>query len=79
MILQKRIMEENWINIYSSTDPVEVEILKHVLLENNIHAVNINRQDSSYLMFGTIDLYIKSDNQKKAFQLIEKHQNERNA
>ena len=71
-------MEKNWINIYSSTDPVEVEILKHVLLENNIHSVNINQQDSSYLMFGTIDLYIKSNNQKKALQLIEKHQNERN-
>ena len=70
-------MEKNWINIYSSTDPVEVEILKHVLLENNIHSVNINQQDSSYLMFGTIDLYIKSNNQKKALQLIEKHQNER--
>jgi len=79
MILQKRIMEKNWIKIYSSTDPVEVEILKHVLLENNIHAVNINQQDSSYLMFGTINLYIKSDNQKKALQLMEKQQNGRNA
>ena len=79
MILQKRIMEKNWINIYSSTYPVEVEILKHVLLEHNIHTVNINQQDSSYLMFGTIDLYVKRDNQKKAFQLIEKHQNERDS
>ena len=72
-------MEKNWINIYSSTDPVEIEILKHVLLENNIHTVNINQQDSSYLMFGTIDLYVKNDNQKKALQLIEKHQNERDS
>ena len=72
-------MEENWINIYSSTDPVEVEILKHVLFKNNIHAVNINKQDSSYLMFGTIDIYVKSNTQKKALQLIEKHQNERDS
>ena len=72
MILQKRIMERNWINIYSSTDPVEVEILKHVLLENNIHTVNINQQDSSYLMFGTIDVYVKSNNHKKALRLIGK-------
>lgn len=77
MILQKGKMEKNWINIYSSTDPVEIEILKHVLLENNIYAINMNRKDSSYLMFGTIDLYIKNDNQKEATQLIEKHQNER--
>ena len=75
MILQKKIMEKDWIKIYSSTDPVKVEILKHVLLENNIHAVNINQQDSSYLMFGTIDLYIKRDNQKKAHQLMKKQQN----
>ena len=68
-------MEKNWIKIYSSTYPVEVKILEHKLLENNIHAVNINRQDSSYLMFGTIDLYVKSYHQKKALQLIEKHQN----
>ena len=77
MILQKRKMEKNWINIYRSTDPVEIEILKHVLLENNIYAININRKDSSYLMFGTIDLYIKNYNQKEASQLIKKHQNER--
>ena len=79
MTLQKRIMEKNWIKIYSSTNPIEVEILKHILLENNIYAVNINQQDSSYLMFGTIDLYIKRDNQKEAFQLMEKQQNEQNA
>lgn len=78
MMMPKRIMEKNWINIYSSTDPVESEILKQILLENNIHAVNINKQDSSYLMFGTIDLYIKNHKKKEALKLIEKHQNERN-
>ena len=54
-------MEKNWINLYSSTDPVEAEILQHILLKNNIPAVNINRKDSSYLMFGTIDLYVKRE------------------
>ena len=72
-------MEKNWIKLFSSADPVEVEILKHVLHENNIHAVTINQQDSSYLMFGTIDLYVKKDNHKQADELIQKNQNERNA
>ena len=65
-------MEKNWINLYSSTDPVEVEILQHILLDNNIYAVNINRKDSSYLMFGTIDLYVKRKSYEKAIKLIGK-------
>tara|TARA_B100001758_G_C18377532_1_gene595241 strand:- start:1212 stop:1430 length:219 start_codon:yes stop_codon:yes gene_type:complete len=72
-------MEKNWIKLFSSTDPVEVEIAKHVLHENNIHSVTINQQDSSYLMFGTINLYVKKDNEKEANKLIQKNQNERNA
>ena len=72
-------MEKNWIKLFSSTDPVEVEIIKHVLRENNIHSVTINQQDSSYLMFGTIDLYVNQDNLKQANELIQKNQNERNA
>ena len=70
-------MEKNWIKLFSSTDPVEVEIAKHVLHEN--HSVTINQQDSSYLMFGTINLYVKKDNEKEANKLIQKNQNERNA
>ena len=59
-------MEKNWINIFSSTDFVYVEILKHILFDNNIQAVSINQKDSSYLMFGTIDVYVKAEQEKLA-------------
>jgi len=72
-------MEKNWINIFSSTDFVYVEILKHILFDNNIQAVSINQKDSSYLMFGTIDIYVKAEQEKSARELIEKQKNERNA
>ena len=63
-------MEKNWINIFSSANPIEVEIVKQMLEENNITAVMLNKQDSSYNMFGSIDLYINEENQTIALQLI---------
>jgi len=72
-------MEKNWINIFSSANPIEVEIVKQMLDENNITAVMLNKQDSSYNLFGTIDLYVKEENKSIALQLINKQHNERNA
>ena len=71
-------MEKNWINIFSSANPIEVEIVKQMLDENNITAVMLNKQDSSYNLFGTIDLYVKEENKSIALQLINKRHNERN-
>ena len=56
-----------------------MEIIKQMLDENNITAVTLNKQDSSYNMFGSIDLYVKEENQTIALQLIKEQHNERNA
>ena len=66
------------INIFSSANPIEVEIIKQMLDENNITAVILNKQDSSYNMFGSIDLYVKEENQTITLQLINERHNERN-
>ena len=69
-------MEKNWINIFSSTNPIKVEIIKQMLEENNIIAVVISKQDSSYNMFGTIDLYVTENEQEITLQLIHQKNNE---
>ena len=66
-------------NIFSSANPIEVEIIKQMLDENNITAVILNKQDSSYNMFGSIDLYVKEENRTISLQLINEQHNERNA
>ena len=71
-------MEKNWINIFNSSNLIEVEIVKQMLNENNINAVILNKQDSSYNLFGSIDLYVKEENQTIALQLINEQHNERN-
>ena len=67
------------INIFKSDNPIEVEIIKQMLYENDITAVTLNKQDSSYNMFGSIDLYVKEENQTIALQLIKEQHNERKA
>lgn len=72
-------MKRNWINIFSSTNPIEVEIVKQMLEENNINAVALNKQDSSYQMFGIIELFVTEDQLEIAKSLLKKSENERNA
>ena len=67
------------INIFNSANPIEVEIIKQMLDENNITAVILNKQDSSYNMFGSINLYVTEENRTIALQLINEQHNERNA
>lgn len=63
-------MEKSWIKIFSSNDNIEVEIIKHVLHSNNIKSVIMNNKDSSYLMFGTVDLYVNKEDYDSAMKII---------
>lgn len=72
-------MDSNWIKIYTSSHPFQIELLKGFLKENNITAVSINKQDSSYLSFGEIELFVDSQDVLKTKMLIKKQEDERNA
>ena len=72
-------MEKNWTKIFSSTRPIEVEILKQMLKENGVISIEINQQDSSYNMFGRINLYVQDKFVENTTKLIEKNNNERNS
>ena len=67
---------EDWVKIFSSTIPNQAEIIKGMLLENEIESVILNKQDSSYLSFGDIEMYVHPDDVARANQLIEQTLNE---
>jgi len=69
----------NWTKIFTSTNPIEVEIIKQMLEENKITSIIMNQQDSSYNMFGYIDLYVQEESMKETIELLEKHGNEQNS
>lgn len=65
-------MEKDWVNIYSSTLVNDIEIVKAVLADNDIHAIDINKKDSFYL-FGEIEVYVNQNDVLKAKQIIIKN------
>lgn len=52
---------DGWVKIYSSDSPLQIEIAKSVLNENNIDSMEVSKKDSVYI-FGEIELYVKDDN-----------------
>jgi hypothetical protein len=66
------------IKILSTDNPNKATIIKQMLEENNIKVVLLNKQDSSYLMFGLIELYVKENQVEKSENLLIKINNERN-
>ena len=63
-------MENNWISIYSSDKPWQAEIAKQLLSESGIEAVVINKQDSSYLVFGEAEVYVSLGDLEKSKEIL---------
>jgi hypothetical protein len=54
-------MEPDWVIVYSSNNLFESEMLVRMLADNDIEAIIINKQDSSYPVFGNVEMYVKTD------------------
>ena len=61
---------DSWVMIFNCAARYQAEILKSLLEDENINSVIINKQDSSYLSFGEIELYVKNDDVLRAKQII---------
>ncbi len=48
----------NWIAVYSTDIPYKAEIIKQILLDNQITAFVMNKRDSFY-QFGDIEICVK--------------------
>ena len=66
------------IKVLSTDNPNKAVIVKQMLEENNIKVVLLNKQDSSYLMFGLVELYVQEDQLEKTENLLKEINNERN-
>jgi len=66
------------VKLLSTDNPHKAEITKQMLEENNINVVLLNKQDSSYLMFGNIDLYVDEEQLTQATNLLKYTKDERN-
>lgn len=69
-------MENNWIKVYTTENPVTAEIIKQGLIENDIAAVIMNKKDSSYQTFGIIEVLVNKKDFDKAEAFIQSSDSE---
>lgn len=62
-------MDENWQEVYSTSQPWQAEMAKQILEDNGVAAIVVNRKDSSYL-FGEVAVYAERKNAEQAKQLL---------
>jgi hypothetical protein len=62
----------DWFKLYITRNYAEAAIIKGMLEENNVPVFILNKQDSSYLAFGEIELYVPSHLMDIAKQLLDK-------
>ena len=60
---------EGWVRIYKSTNAIDAEMVKAMLIDQGIEAVVINKIDSSYL-FGEASVYCKNEDEAIALEFI---------
>lgn len=68
-------MENDWVKVYKTTDLYRAEMAKQILEGEGIEAVVMNQKDSTYLIFGEIELFVKSENESSAMQLLKDLEN----
>ena len=64
-------MKNEWVIVYSTSDVFRAEVIKQMLLSNSIDAISMNQKDSSY-HFGSVNIYTKEKDMKKAKEIISK-------
>ena len=70
--------QTKWSILKTSNQLFELEMMRGFLIENGINAIVMNKQDSSYQMFGDGELLVKEEDVMRAKELLNKT-NERNA
>jgi len=61
---------QSWQKIFATRNPAEASIIQGMLEENHIAVQIMNKQDSSYLNFGDIELYVPGHLAETAKQLL---------
>ena len=61
---------ENWTCVYTTNQVYQAEAVKNFLAEDNIEAVVVDKKESSYHLWGEVQLYVLPENENKAVELI---------
>ena len=62
----------SWTKVFATRSIAEASIIQGMLEENQVPVQQLNKQDSSYINFGEIELYVPEHLKEMASQLVEK-------
>ena len=65
-------MKQKWFLLYATRNFPHASIIKGMLEENSVPVMLVNKQDSSYVNFGDIELYVPAVLKNLAKNLVEK-------
>ena len=63
-------MDKKWICIYKTNSSFEAAAVQGNVESAGITCVMLNKQDSSYLAFGYIELHVTEENEQQAKEII---------
>lgn len=63
-----------WQKVFSSSNAHEAEIISGYLKNEGIEAVTINKKDSSYNLFGLVEIYVHDEDVERAKELLDKEE-----
>ena len=66
---------DNWTCVYTTNQLHQAEMMKKYLIEENIEAVVMNKNDSAYTVFSQVELYVPSEDENLAIELIKSIKN----
>lgn len=64
---------DNWVSVFETTETFVAERMKEVLIEAGIPAVVLNQLDSSYKVFGEINVMVNKEYLQKAETVIKEY------
>ncbi len=64
-------MRRNWYLLYSTLSLPQASIIKGMLEENGVPVMIVNKQSSSYISLGDIEVYVPDDLKNTARQLLD--------
>ena len=59
-----------WVKVFATTDPIEAGIVKTMLSEHGIPTIEMNKQDSVYVVIGELELLVPKVHADEAHLLI---------
>lgn len=66
----KNKIKTNWVCVYKTPKLFEANAIKGNLESENIPVVILNRQDSSYLAFGYVEVHVPLENEQEAKNIL---------